>query len=71
MLVFLQKSVIPPLNNFPGLTTIKTLGYLVSRKRQDICSKVTDTVIFRVYENKNANPEEELVFCYQNCSDLL
>ena len=35
MLVFLQKSVIPPLNNFPGLTTIKTLGYLVSRKRQD------------------------------------
>ena len=34
MLVFLQKSVSPPLNNFPGLTTIKTLGYLVSRRRQ-------------------------------------
>ena len=41
-----------------------------------VYSKDTDTVIFRehdtqVYENKNANPEEEMVFCYQNCSDLL
>ena len=34
------------------------------------------TVIFcepdtQVYENKNANPEEEMVFCYQSCSELL
>jgi hypothetical protein len=41
-----------------------------------VYSKDTDTVMFRehdtqVYENKNANPEEKMVFCYQNCSDLI
>ena len=50
--------------------------YFCYKYSMHVYSKDTDTVIFRehdtqVYENKNANPEEKMVFCYQNCSDLL